>query len=296
MVKATATLSALTQDRKLLELQNSTLKVDLSIPKIAWLTVLLFLGCTILWLSSLLLSLYGVIPLGLGMVLSTIASFASFTPMHDGSHRSISRLRWVNETIGRIMSILLFVPFLGLRYVHMEHHQNTNDKQKDPDYWSGLGPSWKLPLRWLSQDLHYFTFYLKRLAQRPRFERWESFLTLLLLGSAVLVLCLMGYTKPVLMLWVLPARIAIFLLAYSFDYLPHKPHTITSAEDRYKATVIRPSWVLTPILFYQNYHLIHHLYPGVPFYRYAHIWRSQKELLLSKGVITYDLLGHIPAK
>jgi fatty acid desaturase len=31
-------------------------------------------------------------------------------------------------------------------------------------------------------------------------------------------------------------------------------------------------WLLTPLLVYQNYHLIHHLYPTVPFYKMHKVW------------------------
>jgi len=271
--------------------KNKNVKVNLTVPKVAWLTLLLFIGCVILWCCSLLLYLQGVIPIVLALILSTIAAFASFTPMHDSAHRSVSRLRWINELVGRINTILLFVPFPGLRYVHQEHHQHTNNKEKDPDYWSGLEPSWMRPFRWLTQDLHYYSFYLKTMHRCSRSERWESLLTAICLWIVVITFCFIGYAKVVLILWVLPARIAVATLAYSFDYLPHKPHKITVIEDPYKATIIRPSWLLTVLLLYQNYHLIHHLYPAVPFYRYAKVWCSQKDILLSKGAIVRDLLG-----
>jgi fatty acid desaturase len=36
-------------------------------------------------------------------------------------------------------------------------------------------------------------------------------------------------------------------------------------------------WLLTPLLTYQNYHLVHHLYPTVPFYRYRRLWESRAD-------------------
>ena len=32
-------------------------------------------------------------------------------------------------------------------------------------------------------------------------------------------------------------------------------------------------WLLGPLLQYQNYHLMHHLFPTTPFYRHARLWR-----------------------
>ena len=31
-------------------------------------------------------------------------------------------------------------------------------------------------------------------------------------------------------------------------------------------------WLLTPLLVYHNYHLIHHLYPTLPFYKMHKVW------------------------
>ena len=28
---------------------------------------------------------------------------------------------------------------------------------------------------------------------------------------------------------------------------------------------------------YQNYHLVHHLYPTVPFYRYGKVWKAREQ-------------------
>lgn len=41
----------------------------------------------------------------------------------------------------------------------------------------------------------------------------------------------------------------------------------------FQATTIRRGWewLLTPLMVYQNYHLIHHLYPTIPFYNYLKV-------------------------
>ena len=39
--------------------------------------------------------------------------------------------------------------------------------------------------------------------------------------------------------------------------------------------------MLTPLLFSQNYHLLHHVHPIVPFYRYVEAWRNGEEAYLA---------------
>jgi fatty acid desaturase len=39
--------------------------------------------------------------------------------------------------------------------------------------------------------------------------------------------------------------------------------------------------------------VVHHLYPAVPFYRYAGIWRLQGDELIAKGVQVRSLSGRV---
>ena len=50
-------------------------------------------------------------------------------------------------------------------------------------------------------------------------------------------------------------------------------------------------WLLTPVLLYQNYHLVHHLYPLAPFYRYIRLWKMAEEYHLSHQPLLMTPLG-----
>lgn len=256
---------------------------SLKAPEIATPTLLLTLGCLSLWSANLAAAMLGLVPLWLTALLGGVASFICFTPMHDASHKSITRTSWPNELIGRLCAITLVGPFPAFRYLHLAHHRHTNEDHEDPDLWSGRGPWFLLPLRWLTQDLHYYAFYFMRIKERPIRESGEIVATLTTYGVIIAALFALGYGELAVAAWLIPGRIGLTLLAFSFDYLPHRPHAIPAKEDRFKATVVRPVWWMTPVLLYQNYHLIHHLYPGVPFYRYASVWRDRREELLAKG-------------
>lgn len=255
----------------------------LKAPEIAWPTIVLCTSVLGLWIAVVVTTLAGILNPWLALIINTPLAFALFTPMHDASHKSITRAKLPNEIMGRLCSIALMAPFTAFRYLHLQHHRHTNHDHEDPDMWSGRGPWYVLPLRWLTQDVHYYYFYFKRWSERPVAERRETLVALL--GVIALVIAIGALTSPVavLLAWVIPARFAIMALAYGFDYLPHKPHHITSKQDRYTATSVRPNPVLTPVLLYQNYHLVHHLYPGVPFYCYGKVWRSKEEQLRNKG-------------
>ncbi|MBK7974525.1 MAG: fatty acid desaturase [Deltaproteobacteria bacterium] len=241
------------------------------------------------WLTILAAAVAGALPAPLAVALLTLAGYLTFTPMHDASHGSVGRSRWLNELTGRLAGVPLMAPFRAFRFAHLEHHRNTNDPARDPDMWSGGRFRLTLPLRWMTQDLHYYAFYFRHLASRPRDERVETVVTLLALWGAAALAAASGHGREVLLFVVLPSRLAIGLLACSFDWLPHAPHQVLGAEDRFRATLnvrwsaARPGRFLTPLLVSQNYHLVHHLFPGVPFYRYGAVWHARERELVAKG-------------
>ena len=273
--------------------QPDPLKDLLRVPVVAWPTLLLAIACLAVWLLSVWGVATGGLGLGWGMLWSTVAFFGLFTPLHEASHRSASRHRWVNEVLGRVCGCAMLGMFAGFRYIHLEHHKHTNEPETDPDFWSGSGPTWALPLRWLTQDLYYHYYYALAAASRPVAEQREVLGTGLVLTGVLVALLCSQWVWLTLLLWMLPVKLAFTLLAYSFDYLPHIPHKVTSSEDRYRATMARPHPLLRWLLLQQNLHVIHHLYPAAAFYRYDGIWRLQRDDLIAKGVEVRSLTGRV---
>ena len=160
----------------------------------------------------------------------------------------------------------------------------SNDPERDPDTWSGQGPAWLLPLRWATQDLVYSRFYRARWASRPISERIELVVLSALEYGALITLVYLGLGLEVLALWVLPAKLTLTLLAFTFDYLPHRPHEVSAAEDRYRTTSVHPGLLGAILTFNQSLHGVHHLYPSAPFYRYGRIWRVKgRELKIGRA-------------
>ena len=242
--------------------------------------------------GTIALTTLGELPEWAAVPLLVVAAFAAFTPMHDAAHRSVARSRWLNEVVGRLAAPLLGAPFVAFRYVHLEHHKHTNEPGRDPDLWSGRRPLLLLPLRWLTQDLHYYVVVLSRWRDRPRRELLEILVVVLLQAGLLTWLVATGHLRQALLLWLLPGRVAIALLAWTFDYVPHRPHGVRSVDDRLRATHVVRGPLTVPLLS-QNYHLIHHLYPGVPFYGYGRVWRAQKDELVAGGARVVPLIGRV---
>lgn len=250
------------------------------------------------WVLAILAGSFGWCSAPLAIALATAAAFASFTPMHDAAHHAVAGKSRLNEWVGRLSALPLLVSFHGFRYLHLEHHKHTNEPDADPDHWSGRGPVWLLPLRWLTQDFHYYVRYIAVARQRPRAEALETLGTVLAVYGALGLLLATGSAEQALLFVFLPTRLAIMLLAFAFDYLPHVPHLVTGKQDRYRATAIYDHAFLTPLVLSQNYHLIHHLYPALPFYRYGKVWAAQRERLIEKGALVRRFWGRpsVPAQ
>ena len=263
-------------------------------PNIAWPTVMLLVAAFALFGLSTFAYVEGVLPLFWAILLNAIAAYMSFTPAHDASHNSVSTNRHLNEWVGRIATVLQSpVPFFRtFRYVHMQHHRFTNDETKDPDVYVGTGPGWMLPFKWMTLDLNYFYYYFKRsdFMKRPKSERTELYLAVLFGLLVLAVVTLAGWLEYYLLLFLIPARLTALFLALTFDFLPHYPHQAYAGDQPFQCTSNRVGmeWLLTPVLLYQNYHLVHHLYPTVPFYRYLEIWKAKQHYHESQNPAIVD--------
>ncbi|WP_205696422.1 fatty acid desaturase [Conexibacter sp. SYSU D00693] len=256
------------------------------IPAIALPVLGLFLGGHALFWTSTALTVSDVLPWPVGMLLNAVACFVLFTVSHDAAHNSVSSNEHVTTWLGRL-STVMFAAHAGFRtwrFIHMQHHRFTNhDDGRDPDHWTHSGPKALLPLKWLTVDLWYMVFYLPKLGSRPKAERLELFATWAVVGAVAAALIATGNAFELVVLYLVPMRLAVAFLAWSFDYLPHhglEDHTQTT--DKFKATRNRigAEKVLSPLLLNQNYHLVHHLHPRIPFHRYVAVWRKAEDRYL----------------
>ena len=264
------------------------------VPSLAGPTVALWTGCWALWFASTALAVVGAWWWGFSVAVNAVASFAMFTVSHEASHHTLSTSRAANLWFGRSAN-LLFAPHAGFqtwRFIHMQHHRFTNAADgRDPDHFTHRGPEWQAPLRWLTVDLWYMVFYLPRLRSRPRAEQRELALTWLGVAAGLGAAIATGHLDAVLLLYLLPIRIAVVALGWSFDYLPH--HGLLEGRDPYRATRNRVGLerLLNPLMLYQNYHLVHHLHPRIPFYKYVEVWRRNEEEHLARGPALSDVRG-----
>ncbi|MEO8181024.1 MAG: fatty acid desaturase [Deltaproteobacteria bacterium] len=235
------------------------------------------------------------LPASVCVACASVLSYVSYIAAHDAAHGGMSRHRWLNGCVGRCCLLLLspLFSFSAFRYLHLQHHAATNDPSRDPDMWASSSRPWSLPLRFASLDLAYYVFYFRRLRQRPTREVVETLATAALAVLGLGIALRGGWGWNVLLFWILPGRVAMFVLAWLLDYLPHQPHRIRQRDDAFRATRIRvgmEAW-LSPIMLWQNYHLVHHLYPRAPFWLMVRLWRAHERWHLQQGPVMVSVSG-----
>jgi beta-carotene hydroxylase len=207
---------------------------------------------------------------------NTLALHCSGTVIHDACHQSAHRNRIVNAILGHGSALILVFAFPVFTRVHLQHHGNVNHPKDDPDHYvSTGGPLWLIAVRFLYHEVFFFQRRLWR-----NYELLEWFISRLIVISIVYISVQYHFLGYILNFWFIPAFIVGITLGLFFDYLPHRPFVERS---RWKNARVYPGKVLNILILGQNYHLIHHLWPSIPWYNYQPAYYLMKPLLDEKG-------------
>ena len=209
-------------------------------------------------------------------ITNTISLHICGTVIHDACHKSAHRNPLVNSILGHGSALLLAFAFPVFTRVHLQHHANVNDPENDPDHFvSTAGPLWLIPVRFLYHEIFFFK---RQLWQKQ--ELWEWFFSRALVAFIFYISIQYHFLGYILNFWFIPTAIVGLALGFFFDYLPHRPH---QERDRWKNARVYPGKVLNILIMGQNYHLIHHLWPSIPWYNYQNAYYATKPLLDAKG-------------
>ena len=207
---------------------------------------------------------------------NTLALHCSGTVIHDACHQSAHRNRIVNAMLGHCSALILAFAFPVFTRVHLQHHGNVNHPQDDPDHYvSTGGPLFLIAVRFLYHEVFFFQRRLWR-----NYELLEWFISRLIIITIVYISVQYHFLGYILNFWFIPAFLIGITLGFFFDYLPHRPFV---ERNRWKNARVYPGKVLNILILGQNYHLIHHLWPSIPWYNYQPAYYLMKPLLDEKG-------------
>ena len=237
------------------------------------------------WLSAIYLRLYHSIHYVFTLPLSSLGVYTLFTPLHEATHNNISSHRVINNIIGNMVIVpFFFANFKTFKYIHLQHHSHTNRPILDPDRFSRFG--------WISciwMFAHYNYYYISVICKKKPFNN-----NILYMGCVYtfIYMCYIYSTlNHIWILWILPSIIATGILAYLFDYLPHRDHTDTIHTTKMTDGCIyfnngKGNDILSILTCNQlTYHHVHHLYSKIPFYKYKSVWESNYNTIKDDYII-----------
>ena len=268
------------------KVENATSQIDYqtvwqkSAPPFAWGTIALFFSYLVGYAIIIWAALSELVSYIVATPVCAYLAYVGFTIVHDAGHGSIiqlgSRCKSLETLMGWVAAFpLLLVPFPAFKRLHDRHHAFTNDPDRDPDHFS-FGEKWyQVTLNCLYIPVQYHLLMLTKLRhiKSVRATYLTTIIYFLVIISAIIWLTRLGYFNELLFLLIIPNVIAVFLLAMFFDYIPHYPH---KSVNRYQNTRVIPGRFLNALLLGQNYHLAHHMYPRVPWYKYKEVYENIK--------------------
>lgn len=251
-------------------------------------TLLLELELFALFIGATALVVTGVIPMWLGAIANTAFFYALYTVVHEAVHANISSRRkslsWIDTVAGIIACTPLWLNYHQHKRQHMAHHAHTNE-ETDPDiYARGTFLGWVF-LRLPVALINYFN-PVQQYRDCKRFNctrREIGYTALSFSAHAAIVLSLLaaGYWREVLFLWFVPWWIGQTAMLTFFTWTPHHDHHETG---RYRNTRVALFPFANVLLQGQNYHLIHHMMPAIPYYRYEPAFKDLRPILESRTV------------
>ena len=210
----------------------------------------------------------------MGMIIHGLGNF-----MHEGIHGNLFRNRRWDRWLGFLAGVptLFSVSAYGIN--HLLHHKHTRTEQ-DPDEIVNITRNRTLLslifYAWFFMGTFIFSFRVSYVAHTrgTRQERvavvTEQLLIVLSVGGLLISAWAFGFLDVVLHCWIIP-----LLLASGFANIrASAEHQLTVADHP-----LRQTRTVTSNPFYSffninlNYHLEHHLFPGVPWYNLPKVHR-----------------------
>ena len=268
-------------------------------PSFAPTLAILLLDAALMAAVAVLLRSGGAASFVLSQVLLAIVFFNSFSIVHECGHGSASRHAWLNTLVGHYASTFCFIPYFPWKYIHQKHHAWTGNLDRDPVLKSlrawrrtgvpGLvGLCWRtwIPLGALLQHAVYLSYpwVMWRSGEMTPRKALRTFGSILWMAASFVAL---RHIAPDIVRFthVAPA-ILLFLVAEELVNIPHHVGTSTFEEklpiwEQYRATrsCYYPSGLSELLVLNFNFHIEHHLFPMLPWFRLRQARKLLKEAL-----------------
>lgn len=200
-----------------------------------------------------------------------------YAGIHEFSHRTVFKTKWLNDFFGRLFSFTIFVCRSLDRSEHMEHHRYTQDLEKDAELIGSkpltlvsyllyaLGPTyWLIRIReliFLTLGINIWPYLTEKQYKAAQREVRQNMAGYLVIG----IISVWLQTWAALQFWILP----LILMKAVHQLQNITEHTGMPNEEGIliNTRTIKTNSVMRWLMWSMQYHTAHHLYPSVPFFR-----------------------------
>jgi beta-carotene hydroxylase len=204
---------------------------------------------------------------------------------HECGHQSAYNSARANRWVGRFLAWFIFMPFTTFTELHRFHHGFLGDPKKDPDEWFYERGPVKLFMREGLFLPRFIFLSLTRPHIKPSMRRtivfefafnivsYAALITFLVAIEWTMVL-IFGFLLP--MLWL---ALVLNPISRGFEHYPLSllPENDPARRDLRHNTVTVTSPIMGFLWANITYHVEHHLFPRVPFYRLPALHRLLRE-------------------
>lgn len=188
--------------------------------------------------------------------------------MHESNHNLLFKNKHLNRWAGFICGLPSLVSVSAYRTLHLAHHANTGT-HKDPDNMDNSVPK-SIPMVFffylfllIGAYLYLIHLIITSLKIADTKMRHQILVEYLLIISAFVFLFWYLSFSVMLHIWLIPLLIAAQLT----NVRGLAEHSLTTGDNVFTETrTVRSNRFVSFMMNNLNYHLDHHLFPGVPWY------------------------------
>lgn len=195
------------------------------------------------------------------------------TFMHDATHDILFAARWKNWAFGLFSMIPLVITYITFKEDHLEHHRH-NRSPKDPDAFT-MGNRSVLEfvlfyayilIGGILTVVHFTIIYPLQKFDRRQWliHGFELMLRVVVLGGLLVWAASSDVLGQLLAVWLIPAYVFTFL--NSMRFIAEHYETPWNEGQMLGTRTIISNQVHSFFWNNINYHIGHHVYPGVPWY------------------------------
>ncbi len=224
-----------------------------------------------------------VLPLYL-LAAASLHGISLFT--HEAVHGTLMRNRWANGILGALCAIPVLQNFSAYRVLHLRHHAHLGEDH-DPDHYAAYTRwTWLIFLMNWMRLLVGYPIYITMIPILGFKHGTGADRAGILAEVAATVFVVWGCfsflpTACLVQGWLIP----MLLINTMVNIRGMSQHTLLEhSDDEVLGTrTILTSRVVRFFMCNENFHLEHHLYPGVPWYHLPRVHQALRQPLADKG-------------